>query len=173
MKFDLDEGVGRTAFEVPFAEGGGSFRVVTPICFEITVAPHVASLVVDRIGFGRAVRRADVIINVTNDGWFGSFDQARREHLQIARWRALELGTPIVRAANTGISCSIDSTGEVLVNGPQGASSPAMSEGVMETQVRLPGELTIYARFGDVVGWVSTLWLVRLAFAAAMKPRRA
>ncbi len=161
MRFDLDAGTADTAFELPRA-GGGTFRAATPICFEVTVAPHVRRLVAGRDG----VRRADVIINVTNDGWFGNFAPAREQHLQIARWRTLELATPMVRAANTGISCAIDATGRVRELGPVGAASPALTEGVVPTVVELPGELTMYARMGDVAGWASLAWLAPLMWAA-------
>ncbi len=166
MRFDLDAGTKETVFELP-RTGGGAFRVATPICFEVTVAPHVRRLVAGRQG----VRRADVIINVTNDGWFGSFAPARLQHLQIARWRSLELATPMVRAANTGISCAIDSGGRVRELGPVGAASPALSEGVVPTVVELPGELTMYARSGDVAGWASLAWLAPLLWAA-LRPSR-
>ncbi|MFZ4430409.1 MAG: apolipoprotein N-acyltransferase, partial [Phycisphaerales bacterium] len=166
MRFDLDAGTKQTVFELP-RTGGGAFRVATPICFEVTVAPHVRRLVAGRQG----VRRADVIINVTNDGWFGSFVPARLQHLQIARWRSLELATPMVRAANTGISCAIDAGGQVRELGPVGAASPALSEGVVPTVVELPGELTMYARSGDVAGWASLAWLAPLLWAA-LRPSR-
>jgi apolipoprotein N-acyltransferase len=160
MRFDLDAGTKETVFELPRADGG-VFRAATPICFEVTVAPHVRQLVAGREG----VRRADVLINVTNDGWFGSFAPARLQHLQIARWRSLELATPMVRAANTGISCAIDAGGRV------GVAGPALTEGVVPTVVELPGELTMYARSGDVAGWASLAWLAPLLWAA-LRPSR-
>ena len=47
--------------------------------------------------------RADALVNVTNDAWFGH-SSARHQHFQIARMRALEAGRYLVRAANDGIS---------------------------------------------------------------------
>ncbi|MEI7658161.1 MAG: apolipoprotein N-acyltransferase [Phycisphaerae bacterium] len=161
MRFDLDAGEKETVFELA-RTGGGTFRAATPICFEVTVAPHVRRLVAGHDG----TRRADVIINVTNDGWFGSFTPARLQHLQIARWRSLELATPMVRAANTGISCAIDRAGRVREAGPVGAPSPALTEGVMPAVVELPGELTMYAKVGDVAGWAALAWLAPLMWAA-------
>ena len=57
--------------------------------------------------------RADVLVNVTNDAWFGH-SSARHQHFQIARMRALEAGRYMIRAANDGISGVIGPHGEVI-----------------------------------------------------------
>jgi len=57
--------------------------------------------------------RADALVNVTNDAWFGH-SSARHQHFQIARMRALEAGRYMVRAANDGISGVIGPHGEVV-----------------------------------------------------------
>jgi apolipoprotein N-acyltransferase len=62
--------------------------------------------------------RADALVNVTNDAWFGH-SSARHQHLQIARMRALEEGRYLVRAANDGISAIIGPHGEVLARAPE------------------------------------------------------
>ena len=61
----------------------------------------------------RVLRDADVLVNVTNDAWFGH-SSARHQHFQIARMRALEAGRYLVRAANDGISAVIGPHGEVI-----------------------------------------------------------
>ncbi len=84
MKFDLAAGTHLTVLNVPVASLGRSIRVVTPVCFEITVASHVRSLVFDENG----QRRADLIASITNDGWFSDTDIARQQHLsRPLRWR--------------------------------------------------------------------------------------
>ncbi|MDO9384016.1 MAG: apolipoprotein N-acyltransferase [Hyphomicrobiaceae bacterium] len=57
--------------------------------------------------------RPRVLVNVTNDGWFGN-TTGPRQHLHQTRVRAVEEGIPIVRAANNGISAMIDADGHVL-----------------------------------------------------------
>jgi apolipoprotein N-acyltransferase len=59
------------------------------------------------------LRRADALVNVTNDAWFGH-STARHQHFQVARMRALEAGRYLVRAANDGISAVVGPHGEVL-----------------------------------------------------------
>jgi apolipoprotein N-acyltransferase len=65
-----------------------------------------------------AFPEADLIINVSNDAWFGD-SIAPHQHLQIARMRALEVGRYAVRATNTGISAFIGPSGELLKVGKQ------------------------------------------------------
>ncbi len=104
--------------------------------------------------------RADWILQITNDAWFGSFS-GPRQHLAIARLRAAEFGLPMVRAANTGISALIDAHGQIVAKLPLGEA------GFLD--VSLPGaaEETFYARHGDTV-----LTLLLLGFGLALATRR-
>ena len=65
-----------------------------------------------------ALPDAAVLINVSNDAWFGN-SIAPHQHLQIARMRSLEVGRYAIRATNTGISAFIGPKGELLESGPQ------------------------------------------------------
>lgn len=65
-----------------------------------------------------AFPEAGIIINVSNDAWFGD-SIAADQHLQIARMRSLEVGRPTVRATNTGISAFIDHDGAIIREGAQ------------------------------------------------------
>ena len=65
-----------------------------------------------------AFPEAALIINVSNDAWFGD-SVAPHQHLQISRMRSLEFGRPTVRSTNTGISAFIDHRGQVSRQGPQ------------------------------------------------------
>lgn len=90
-----------------------------------------------------AAERADWILQITNDGWFGTFS-GPQQHLAQARFRAIEMGLPFVRAANTGVSAVIDAQGHVL------AALPLNQAGKLDAI--LPGALppTVFARWGNM-----------------------
>jgi apolipoprotein N-acyltransferase len=105
--------------------------------------------------------RAAWLLNVTNDAWFGN-SSGPYQHLAMARWRAVEQGVPLVRAANTGISAIVDAHGRVR------ASLALGTAGVIDGP--LPAALDsppLYARWGD--GIALAMGLVLAAAAAATR----
>ncbi|MBD8891875.1 apolipoprotein N-acyltransferase [Roseibium litorale] len=87
--------------------------------------------------------RPDFLLNVTNDAWFG-LTPGPYQHLAQARLRSIEQGLPLVRAANTGISAVIDAKGRIRERLGLGMS------GVLDAPLPAAGEVTIYARAGNV-----------------------
>ena len=110
-----------------------------------------------------APARADWILQITNDAWFGAFS-GPYQHLVQARFRAIEFGLPLVRAANTGVSAVIDARGGVL------ASLPLNTDGHLDAD--LPGARppTVYARLGDLP--LGLAIFAALGLLAAMRPRK-
>jgi len=125
-----------------------------PICFEIT-APWASR----RIAFEGGVRSAEVLVNLSNDGWFAYSGAGRRQHLQVAQLRAIELATPVVRAANTGISASIDAAGVIR------GTVAAKTAGTLVASVVLASEAPMSATVGDGVAWTA-LALVAIGLVA-------
>ncbi len=175
MSFDLDAGTDPTALVARIPDGR-EIRLATPICFEATVARVCRQLV-----FADGRRRADLMLNLTNDGWFGDHPGGREHHMLLARWRCIELATPMVRAANTGISAVIDSRGRVVERGPQwildefdelrpAAAGDEQLAGILVAEVELGTEMTPYGRVGDIVGWSSMAAAVALAGLAIFLP---
>ncbi|MCC6661037.1 MAG: apolipoprotein N-acyltransferase [Phycisphaerales bacterium] len=159
MLFDLTPGRHETVFSLTTADGA-RYHAVTPICFEATRG-RLCRRLVNAAGPGPVV-----IINLTNDGWFSGFDPARDQHLLAARWRCVELGVPMVRAANTGVSCAIDAGGRVTVRGT--SAGEYRVDGTMSAGVGLTNIRTIYRVVGDVVGWASLIATLGLV----VTPRR-
>ncbi len=91
----------------------------------------------------RSAERPDWLLLVTNDGWFGTFS-GPYQHFAQARARTVELGLPMVRVANTGVSAMIDARGGVVDSLPLGV--------VGRIDAVLPPALppTLYARTGEL-----------------------
>ena len=93
----------------------------------------------------RAGLRAEWILNVSNDAWFGA-TSGPWQHLNLASYRAIEEGLPMVRSTPTGISAVIDSRGRRL----DGAWLGPGRRGVIDAPLPPPAAPTAYARFGDL-----------------------
>jgi len=120
-----------------------TWRVVTPICFEDIDSGLTAKMF--RPGEdGR--KRADILVNLTNDGWFKANEMP--QHLQVATFRSIENRVPTARSVNTGISGFVDSIGRSHDLVAAGTEGYAMAKLMIDPRV------TFYTRFGDVFGWI-------------------
>jgi len=86
----------------------GAFRVAPFICYEVVYPDLVA----------RAARRADLLITISNDSWFGR-SIGPLQHLQMAQMRALENGRYLIRGTNNGVSALIDHRGRIIAQTAQ------------------------------------------------------
>jgi apolipoprotein N-acyltransferase len=119
---DFDVGERAKIFEV------GGVKIIFAICYEI-VFPN--GFIPEETGAGRFFRRscqADLIVNLTNDGWFG-FTTEPFQHLQITRARAIETGLPVARATNYGVSAVFDPCGREL------AQIPINQSGILDINI--------------------------------------
>ena len=110
----------------------------------------------------QSAARPGVILNVTNDGWFGN-SSGPRQHFQQTRVRAVEQGVPVVRAANNGISGVIDAHGRVL------GALWIDERGVIDSPLPAAGSPPPYALWGDLIFAALT---VLAAGAALAKDRK-
>lgn len=127
-------------------EGRRAVRVGTPICFE-----DVVSWVCRRLVYGGdGVKRADVLVNLTNDGWYPGTAEGP-QHEQIARLRCVENRTPMARSVNRGISSLIDSCGRVMTR-VEVEGRRQMVAGVAGGRLVFDPRSTLFGRIGDAFG---------------------
>ncbi len=127
-------------------------RALPLICYEAIFPAHI----------GRAGERPQVLIQITNDAWFGTF-AGPFQHLDQARFRATEQGLSLIRAANTGISAVIGPDGEIV------ASLGLGEEGFLDAAVPDALSPTPYARTGDLPGLMLLCALVAGLWAAGRR----
>jgi len=106
--------------------------------------------------------RPQWIVNISNDAWFGR-TSGPLQHLNLASYRAIETGLPVVRSTPTGVSAMIDPWGRVV--GDQ-RLEPGES-GVIDARLPAPAAATLYGRFGDLLFGLGLL----LAFAPLVARR--
>ncbi len=111
--YTLDKGTEYTIFKMPVEDK--NYRFAVSICFE-DIVPKVCRKLVVQDG----IKQADWLVNISNDGWFVrqvndkiKASTELSQHMAICVFRAIENRVSIVRCANTGISCMIDSTGKI------------------------------------------------------------
>lgn len=137
----------------PFAFRG--LRLSGSICYEVIFPGEMAAL----------SRTGHVLINVSNDGWFGD-TVAPHQHLQMARMRARELSRPMLRATNTGISAVIDHLGGVQ------ASLGLLQAGTVQAEVQGREGDTWFGRYGNATFLVLLLCIVSILALPAAGVRR-
>jgi apolipoprotein N-acyltransferase len=126
-------------------------------------APDMLPLICYEAVFpGEAVpegERPEWLLNLTNDAWFG-ISAGPYQHFQQARVRAIEEGLPLIRAANSGISAVIDPVGRVV------SSLPLGHDGLLDSALPKPAQITIYARFGDLLFIITVVATLAAGFFA-------
>lgn len=125
--------------------------VATLICFE-AIFPDVVR---------RTAAGASLMVNLSNDGWFGPTAGAE-QHLAMVAVRAVESRLWVVRATTTGISAIIDPHGRIT------ARAPLFTATTLDARVVPMDVTTPYERAGDVVAWAC----VAAAAIALLKGRR-
>ena len=130
----------------------GSNRIAATICYEDAYGSEQLKVLKD----------ATLLINVTNDAWFGD-TTAAPQHLQISRMRVMEAQRPLLRAANDGISALIQSSGDVEKTLPR--FKPNVLTGVVQPRTGL----TPYAQVGN---WPVVLFGVAVLIGGLLRARR-
>ena len=110
-----------------------SVRIASLICYEIAYTTQTR----------RLAQQANIILTVSNDTWFGN-SIGPHQHLQIAQIRARELGKPVIRATNDGLTAFIDANGRVQ------SSLSRFERGTLTYNVIPANTITPYSQAGEV-----------------------
>ncbi|MCC7145546.1 MAG: apolipoprotein N-acyltransferase [Phycisphaeraceae bacterium] len=148
--FDYSIQAGKRTTVFPLAAAGANrarIRMATPICFEDVVGRDCRQMVYGQGGG----KRADLLVNLTNDGWYSGYGQ-RPQHFQIAVFRCVENRVPMVRSVNAGVSGLIDSSGKVQwVVENQGRRQ--LVDGFAAGDVVTDKRQSVYGLVGDGPAW--------------------
>jgi apolipoprotein N-acyltransferase len=124
------------------------------ICYEDAFPEDVRAMLPD----------ATLLVNVSEDAWFGD-SLGPHQRLQMAQMRAVEMGRPMVRAGNTGVSAVIDHRGEIS------ARSPQFTETVLQDTVQPMTGTTLYVRFGNLIMIVLVVLGLGVAMVLDLRPK--
>ena len=130
-------GAGPVTLDLP-----GGVKAAPLICYE-DIMPELARRFVKEKG-------ADLLVNLTNDAWFGD-TVAARQHARLAQWRSIETRRTLVRVTNTGLTAVVNPKGEIT------AELPIFSPGVLKAKVEIMEGETPYVKYGDWFGWCVTI----------------
>jgi apolipoprotein N-acyltransferase len=139
---DFDAGKDRTVFRLT----NGDAQVAPLICFEDTIGELTRKFVLPT----GTIPGANLLVNITNDGWF-LHSAGSHQHLANAIFRCVETRRPMVRAANTGVTCFVNEFGRVTQI-LQDETGSTFTEGVLTGEINVPTEheLTFYTRHGEL-----------------------
>jgi apolipoprotein N-acyltransferase len=141
VPYDFGFGKEYTVFNL----SGDKAKIAPLICFEDTIGDLARQFVLNG---------ANLLVNVTNDGWFLR-SAGSRQHLANAVFRCVETRLPMVRAANTGVTCFVNEFGSVTQMLTDEVGSQ-FTEGTLAGQVAIPVnvEPTFYVRHGELFAYL-------------------
>jgi apolipoprotein N-acyltransferase len=139
---DFKAGKDYTVFELTNSD----VKVAPLICFEDTIGELTRRFVLPT----ETTPGANLLVDITNDGWF-LHSAGSHQHLANAIFRCVETRRPMVRAANTGVTCFVNEFGRVTQK-LQDDTGSTFTEGVLTGEGKIPTEheLTFYTRHGEL-----------------------
>jgi apolipoprotein N-acyltransferase len=144
---------------------GAVVKMAVAVCLEDVLPDYGREL---------AALEPDLIVNVTNDSWFGGGEPIQHEAL--SRYRSVEIGVPMVRAVNTGPSSFLDRDGNTIARSPIREHGGPVETLLADVELR-PRALTFFAGTGGtfikIVAWAALAWWLLPALVARVRRRGA
>ena len=132
--------------------GIGDYQPGSSYNVAITPFGKFATLICYEIIFPGQVRKfynkgGNFIVNITNDGWFGK-TSGPYQHFSMAVFRAIENRKPLIRAANSGISGFIDSSGRII------DKTKLFERKYIVKDIQINNEISFYSKYGDIFAYI-------------------
>lgn len=124
----------------------GSHLLSVNICYEDIFPGQIRKL----MRGGRERRVPEAMFNLTNDSWYGNSTEPM-EHLALASFRSIENRRSLVRVTNTGVSAFVDPVGRIV------SHTGVWTREVLVDRIPLLKGRTVYALFGDWIGWLCAI----------------
>lgn len=130
-----------------------NIKIMTNICYE-GIFPHKHTPI-------------DLVINITNDAWFGN-TTGPSQHLMANRSRIVEIGSPGVRVANSGISAFFDANGKIS------RKIDLNSENYIQQEINLVNNKSIFIKFGNklIIGLIFFMAIISIIIDRFSKKSR-
>jgi apolipoprotein N-acyltransferase len=161
---DFKEGTEYSVFTLT----NGDVHVAPLICFEDTIGELTRQFVLP----SETTPGANLLVDITNDGWFER-SAGSHQHLANAIFRCVETRRPMIRAANTGVTCFINQFGRItqVLRDDTGST---FTEGVLADEIKVPTEqeLTFYVRHGELFAKVCAAISVLTVAIGVIRGRR-
>ncbi len=106
------------------------------------------------------------MLTVSNDAWFGE-SIGPSQHMAIAQMRALELGKPLLRVTNNGITAVVGANGQIQ------AKLPQFTADVLRQKVALVRGITPFARYGQWPLYLLSLFMLCAAYGFSLRTQKA
>lgn len=110
------------------------YHIAPAICYEIVFPEQVRASVTNQ---------TDMLLTVSNDAWFGA-SNGPLQHMEIAQMRAIEMGKPLLRGTNNGVTAVVDPYGRIT------DALPQFETGVLVTNVALYKGETWFRKIGQL-----------------------
>jgi apolipoprotein N-acyltransferase len=135
----------------------GEYQLAPAICYEIAFPEQLRRSVTED---------TDFLLTVSNDAWFGD-SIGPQQHMEIARARAIELGRPLLRATNTGVTAAVDAYGNEI------GRLPMFKAAVLRLDMQRVSGVTPFAFWGHWPVILSSVMVLLITLLLRLRDRKA